>query len=207
MELPLKASAHAVDGTGVGTPEPGALPAATLSPGWYPDPHLRWKARYWDGRFWTGRVAAPGQAVPVFGQDALAPPERTFADVAPTLIRLVDAVCTAELAHLRAEMETWRAVAEERGRALASALNAVESLAARGERRSTKPSEPSDDRLSTASLRLESGAHPTPPERPAASNTAAATSAMVTVPDAVRTAALSELLTMTSKQRRWWQRS
>jgi hypothetical protein len=207
MELPLKASARAVDGNGVGTTESSALPAATLRPGWYPDPHLRWKARFWDGRFWTGRVAAAGQALPVFGQDAVAPPERTAADVAPTLMRLVDAVCTAELAHLRAEVETWRGVAEERGRALASALTALESLAGRDEQLSIKPIERDVDQAKTTGPRLESGTHPTPPQRSAVADAPAATAALVTVSDAVRTAALSELLTMTNKQRRWWRRS
>ena len=206
MKLPLKTSAHAVDGPCVPTTQPDALPGATLTPGWYPDPHLRWKARYWDGRFWTERVAAPGQALPVFGQDPVVPPERTDADVAPTLARLADAVRTAELAHLRTELETWRGVAEERGRVLTSALNALESLAARGERTPPEPVR-SVEASRTASLRLETGPPPAPPERPAGAGAPAARSSRVTVPDAVRTAALSELLTMTSKQRPWWQRS
>jgi hypothetical protein len=217
MEMALKSDGHAVDGTGVGTTEPSALPAATLSPGWYPDPHLRWRARYWDGRFWTERVAGAGPEPtrPVFGHDALAPPERTFADVAPTLVRLIDAVCTAELAHLRAEVETWRGVAEERGRALTSALNALESLTAHCAQLSREPTERRDDpwrtTRTTSSPRAQSRS-PEPsqahvPETPTAVDAPAARSALASIPDAVRTAALAELHTKTSNQRRWWIRS
>ena len=53
--MPLESFAHAAYGAGVGTPECPDQPVATLRPGWYPDPHLRWKARYWDGRAWTDR--------------------------------------------------------------------------------------------------------------------------------------------------------
>lgn len=217
MEMPLKSDGHAVDATGVGTPEPSALPAATLSPGWYPDPHLRWRARYWDGRFWTERVAGAGlePTQPVFGHDALAPPERTFADVAPTLVRLIDAVCTAELAHLRAEVETWRGVAEERGQALTSALNALESLTAHCEQLSREPTERSSDPWKTTrTISASPNQSRSPelsgeraPEPPTAVEAPAARSALVSIPDAVRTAALAELHTKTSNQRRWWIRS
>jgi len=216
MEMPLKSDGHAVDGTAVGTTEPSALPAATLSPGWYPDPHLRWRARYWDGRFWTERVAGAGlePTQPVFGHDALAPPEQTFADVAPTLVRLIDAVCTAELAHLRAEVETWRGVAEERGQALTSALSSLESLSAHCEQLSREPTERSGDqwrmtRTISASRNQSrspelSGARA--PEPATAEDAPAPRSALVSIPDAVRTAALAELHTKTSNHRRWWLR-
>lgn len=217
MEMPLKSDGHAVDGTGVGTTEPSALPAATLSPGWYPDPHLRWRARYWDGRFWTERVAGAGlePTQPVFGHDALAPPEQTFADVAPTLVRLIDAVCTAELAHLRAEVETWRGVAEERGKALTSALSSLESLSAHCEQLSSEPTERSGDvwrttrTMSVARTQSRSPelSEARVPEPPTAVDAPAARSALVSIPDAVRTAALAELHTKTtSNRRRWWLR-
>lgn len=208
MKLPAKHKGRALDRTEVAL---AALPAATLSPGWYPDPHLRWKARYWDGRVWTERVAAAGQALPVFGQDPLAAPEHTDADVTPTLVRLVDAVCTAELAHLRAEVETWRGVAEERERALTTALNALESLAAQHKQLSTEPTERSADQWRATRTPTS---HPDPrteprdsTEIPAAVEAPAAKSSLVSIPDKVRTAALAELHTMTLKQQRWWQRS
>jgi Protein of unknown function (DUF2510) len=184
--MPLESFAHAAYGSGAGTTESPDQPAATLRPGWYPDPHLRWRARYWDGRVWTDRVACPGQdpTRPVFGQDAVAPPEwtevqaeRTEVQVAPRLLRLVDVTSTSELTHLRAEVERWRAVAEERGRALAGALKALESLAPGRELPSAAPT--------------ERGAAPVEP---------APRSALVTIPDAVRAAALNELHTVTLKQ-------
>jgi Protein of unknown function (DUF2510) len=181
-EMQLDSFAHEVNGSGVRTTESPAIPAATLSPGWYPDPHLRWRARYWDGRAWTERVAGPGQdpTRPVFGLDALAPPERTHLRVVPEFARLVDAVSAAELTHLRAEVETWRGVAEQRGHALTKALNALESLAARCEQPAATPTE---HRVG-------------PVDEPAAR------SALVTIPDSVRAAALSELHTLPLKQRR-----
>ncbi len=163
-----------------------------------------------DGRVWTERVAATGQALLVFGQDPLAPPERTDADVTPTLVRLVDAVCTAELAHLRAEVETWRGVAEERGRALTTALNALESLAAQPKQLSTEPTERSVDQwraTRTPTLHPDPRTEPrNSAEIPAAVEAPAAKSSLVSIPDKVRTAALAELHTMTLKQQRWWQR-
>jgi hypothetical protein len=178
--MPLESFTHAAYGAGGGATESPDQPAATLRPGWYPDPHLRWKARYWDGRVWTERVAGPGQdpTRPVFGQDTVAPPERTEVQVAPKLLRLVDVMSTSELTHLRAEVEMWRAVAEERGRALAGALKALESLVPRRETPSAAPT--------------ECGAGPVDP---------APRSALVTIPDGVRAAALNELHTMTLKQR------
>jgi Protein of unknown function (DUF2510) len=175
-------------GTSAETTEPAALPAAVLSAGWYPDPYLRWKARFWDGRLWTERVAGPGRqpTMPVFGHDPVAPPARADLFVVdPTLVRIVEAMCTAELAHLRTEVETWRGVADERARALAKAFNALESLVA--DRRQHAP-EPTERNLD-------------PVDGPAAR------SALVSVPDAVRMVALSELQTMTLKRRRWWRRS
>jgi hypothetical protein len=168
----------------VGTAGSGALPAS----GWYPDPYRRWKARYWDGRLWTEQVAAPGPdpKLPVFGHDAVALPARADLFVVDaTLARLVDAVCSAELAYLRAEVETWRSVADARGRALERAFDALESLGTASKQLSTEPNE----------HRVE------PVDRHAAE------SARATVTDPVRLAELSELLTMRPKQRRWWRRS
>jgi hypothetical protein len=174
-------------GTNVDTAERGALPAAVLSPGWYPDPYLRWKARYWDGRLWTDRVAGPGRDPmrPVFGHDTVAPPAQAdLLVVDPRLARIVEALCTAELAHLRTEVETWCGVAEERGRALASALAALESLAA-------SRKQLAGERIDVGDTVYRSAAKP----------------ALASVPDAARMAALSELTTMTLKRRRWWERS
>lgn len=175
-------------GTGVQTLETAALSAAALPAGWYRDPFLRWKARYWDGRSWTERVALPGHdpTRPVYGQDPVLPPAR--ADlflVDPALVRLVEAACAEELAHLRTEVETWREVADERARALGRALNALELLAAGRTQLEARPK--------------DRGARP--------EDASAAQPTLAAVPDAVRAAALSELICITSKQRRWWRRS
>jgi hypothetical protein len=168
-------------GTGVQTLETAALSAAALPAGWYRDPFLRWKARYWDGRSWTERVALPGHdpTRPVYGQDPVLPPAR--ADlflVDPALVRLVEAACAEELAHLRTE-------ADERARALGRALNALELLAAGRTQLEARPK--------------DRGARP--------EDASAAQPTLAAVPDAVRAAALSELICITSKQRRWWRRS
>jgi hypothetical protein len=76
-------------------------------------------------------------------------------------------------------------VADKRGQALASAFNGRESLVASREQVALEPTEQ----------------YPDPVYEPAAE------SALASVPDAVRMAALSELQTMTLKRRRWWQRS
>jgi hypothetical protein len=137
---------------------------------------------------WTERVAGPGRqpTKPVFGHDPVAPPARAdLFVVEPTMLRIVEAMFSAELAHLRTEVATWRGVADKRGQALASAFNGRESLVASREQVALEPTEQ----------------YPDPVYEPAAE------SALASVPDAVRMAALSELQTMTLKRRRWWQRS
>jgi hypothetical protein len=100
-------------------------------------------------------------------------------------VRLVEAACAAELAHLRTEVETWREVADERARALGRALNALEFLAAGRTQLEARP--------------YDRGVRP--------EVASAAQPTLAAVPDAVRAAALSELICITSKQRRWWRRS
>jgi hypothetical protein len=170
--------------TGMGSAEAAALPPAVLPAGWYPDPYRRWNARYWDGQLWTGRVAHPGgDGLPlVFGNDPVARPAADAPVVDSSQAMRYEAAVAGELARLRAEVDTWRGVADERARALTSALNAVESLA---ERR-------------------DNPVEPTPNVDPVAAS--AARSGLATIPDVVRVAARCELLSLNSKHRRWWQR-
>jgi hypothetical protein len=113
-------------------PEPTEHPAvvgqrATFAPlevGWHPDPYRRWKARYWNGQCWTEQVANPGDGEhPVLGTDVIVPSGDASAAVAS--IVLLESFINGELVRLRSEAEKWRAIAEERGLALARMENAV----------------------------------------------------------------------------------
>ena len=85
-----------------------------LEIGWHPDPYRRWKARYWNGEYWTARVANPDhRGRPVFGTDVIVPA------VDPSALASVILALAGTVARLHGEAEKWRAIAEERGRALA----------------------------------------------------------------------------------------
>ena len=89
-----------------------------LSVGWHPDPYRRWKARYWNGQYWTAQVANPGDGHPEFGTDVIVP---SAGDVSATTasVVLLESFINGELVRLRGEADKWRAIAEERGLALA----------------------------------------------------------------------------------------
>lgn len=109
---------------------------APLAVGWHPDPYRRWKARYWNGQRWTERVAKPGNGQPVFGIDVVVPSGDDPSAVAS--IVLLESFINGELVRLRAEVDKWRAIAEERGLALARLEGAmVVREAARGEHYAT----------------------------------------------------------------------
>ena len=159
------------------------LGAAVLTAGWYPDPYRRWKARYWDGYRWTERVAKPGRdaKVPVFGHDAVTSAAGDVVVVGATVTARVEALLLAELARLRADVDTWREVADQRAQALDNALAALKSLAA-GRNLSTEPAERRAESVETSAWQA-------------------------TIPVAVRIAALSELQSIELKRRRgWWQK-
>jgi hypothetical protein len=90
---------------------------APLAVGWHPDPYRRWKARYWNGQRWTERVAKPGNGQPLFGIDVVVPSGDDPSAVAS--IVLLESFINGELVRLRGEVDKWRAIAEERGLALA----------------------------------------------------------------------------------------
>ena len=102
-------------------PTPGPL-----SVGWHPDPYRRWKARYWNGQCWTDRVANPGDRQPVLGTDVIVPAGGNVSATTASVV-LLESFINGELVRLRSEADKWRAIAEERGLALARLEGATTS--------------------------------------------------------------------------------